>query len=1045
MVGGNLFFAVSRLKSNWNGDWQTEARVRDLGGMISVSVCTLVIAGFITASVASASERIDFNQNIRPILAAHCFHCHGPDEAESGLRLDAEDGVQDAFGESRLTENLAWQRILSKDPDEKMPPPSPGNELKQEELQLLEKWIKQGAEYQSHWSFVQPQRPQVPVTTSGSRSRNPIDAFVTQKIASKKMQLQQDASREQLIRRLSLDLIGLPPTPAEVDAFVEDPGQDAYERLVDRLLESRHFGERLAVPWLDAARYADTNGFSIDDHRDMWLWREWVINALNQNMPYDQFLTEQLAGDLLPNATDQQRLATGFLRNSMNTHEGGTLPDEYRVIYIADKINTVSTVFMGLTMRCAQCHSHKYDPITQKDYYRFFSFFDTAHEPGSGAANGNTSPIQRMDGLLTGPEQYKADVLARIATLKRYQLHPPELIQLRMTWEENLQDEARSQIAEALATPVAARTDDQWKQINKEFGKTTQLMDRHVSTINREIKVLEKDLEAKQASVMVMKEKGPRKTYVLTRGEYDHPDLSQLVTPGIPEVLPMLELDKAVTEKKRKADQKMDAAVAWQSAKWIWNSPEAAKGDQDNEPRYFRFVVELSGKPKRAELRVSVDNIGVTYVNGHQMGTNEPWMSPAQYEVSKHLQVGKNVIAIKAINEGGAAGLLASLVIDGKMEYGSSRTWKVTAENVIAGTSDWTLAAYDDSDWSDASELGPLGMPPWNFARLLDQAVPVDPARPSRLTLAKWLVRNDHPLTARVAVNRYWQMLFGQGLVSTPDDFGSQGAYPTHPELLDWLAIEFRDSGWNIKHLLKTIVMSSTYRQSSTASREAYGQDPQNRWLARAPRFRLSAEFLRDGMLAISGQLNRRVGGPSVYPNQPHGLWREISHFGYGNAFSAQAFYPSEPNGQSRRSMYTFWKRTSPPPSMIAFDAPTREVCAVTRSRTNTPLQALVLLNDPNYVSAARSLAHLAMTEGGESVGQHIDYMFRRAVSRFPTDDERRVLSNRYESALAAYQNDPEAAAGLADSEKKHLTPVVAAWTVVASVILNLDEVITRE
>ena len=815
------FFAVNRLKSIWNGDWQTEARVRDLGGMISVSVCTLVIVGFITASVASASERIDFNQDIRPILAAHCFHCHGPDEAESGLRLDAEDGVQDAFGESRLTENLAWQRILSKDPDEKMPPPSPGNELKQEELQLLEKWIKQGAEYQSHWSFVQPQRPQVPVTTSGSRIRNPIDAFVTQKIAPKKMQLQQDASREQLIRRLSLDLIGLPPTPAEVDAFVEDPRQDAYERLVDRLLESRHFGERLAVPWLDAARYADTNGFSIDDHRDMWLWREWVINALNQNMPYDQFLTEQLAGDLLPNATDQQRLATGFLRNSMNTHEGGTLPDEYRVIYIADKINTVSTVFMGLTMRCAQCHSHKYDPITQKDYYRFFSFFDTAHEPGSGAANGNTSPIQRMDGLLTGPEQYKADVLARIATLKRYQLHPPELIQLRMTWEENLQDEARSQIAEALATPVAARTDDQWKQINKEFGKTTQLMDRHVSTINREIKVLEKDLEAKQASVMVMKEKGPRKTYVLTRGEYDHPDLSQLVTPGIPEVLPMLELDKAVTEKKRKADQKMDAAVAWQSAKWIWNSPEAAKGDQDNEPRYFRFVVELSGKPKLAELRVSVDNIGVTYVNGHQMGTNEPWMSPAQYEVSKHLQVGKNVIAIKAINEGGAAGLLASLVIDGKMEYGSSRTWKVTAENVIAGTSDWTLAAYDDSDWSDASELGPLGMPPWNFARLLDQAAPVDPARPSRLTLAKWLVRDDHPLTARVAVNRYWQMLFGQGLVSTPDDFGSQGAYPTHPELLDWLAIEFRDSGWNIKHLLKTIVMSSTYRQSS--NRESGG------------------------------------------------------------------------------------------------------------------------------------------------------------------------------------------------------------------------------
>lgn len=1033
------------MKSNRNGDWRLEAKAIDFKGMPCVSVFILAFVGLITAQSASAWERVNFNQDIRPILATHCFHCHGPDEAESGLRLDTEDGVQEAFGDSNLKDNVAWQRIHSKDPDEKMPPPAPGNELKQAELQLLERWIEQGAEYQVHWAFVQPQRAELSVATSGSKIRNPIDEFISRRLVARKMKLQPDASREQLIRRLSLDLIGLPPTPAEVDAFVQDRSQDAYERVVDRLLGSRHFGERLAVPWLDAARYADTNGFSIDDHRDMWLWREWVINAMNQNMPYDQFLTEQLAGDLLPNATDQQRLATGFLRNSMNTHEGGTLPEEYRVIYIADKINTVSTVFMGLTMRCAQCHSHKYDPITQKDYYRFFAFFDTAHEPGSGAANGNTAPVQRMDGLLTGQQEYKSDVLARIETLKRYQLHPPELIQPRMMWEKTFQGEAPAELVDALATPVAARTDDQWTRINKEFGKTTPLMDRHVSTINREIKVLEKDLEAKQASVMIMKEKGPRKTYVLTRGEYDHPDASQVVTPGIPEVLPKLELDKDDTEQDRQADQKSDVVVAWESARWIWDSPEAARGNQDDEPRYFRFVIELSGKPKRAELRVSVDNVGVTFVNGHQLGTNEPWMSPAQYDLSKHLQAGENVIAIKATNQGGAAGLLASLVIDGKSEFGSNRTWKVTAENAIAENSDWTFAAYDDGDWSDASELGPLGMPPWNFSKLLDQAVPIDPTRPNRLTLAKWLVRDDHPLTARVAVNRYWQMLFGQGLVSTPDDFGSQGAFPTHAELLDWLAIEFRDSGWNIKHLLKTIVMSSTYRQSSTATREAYEQDPQNRWLARAPRYRLSAEFLRDGMLAISDQLNRRVGGPSVYPSQPHGLWREISHFGYGNAFSAQAFYPSDPSGQSRRSMYTFWKRTSPPPSMIAFDAPTREVCAVTRSRTNTPLQALVLLNDPNYVSAARSLARLAMTEGGESVGQHIDYMFRRAVSRFPTGEEKRVLGDRYESALAAYQKDPEAAAGLAGSDKRPTNAVAAAWTVVASVILNLDEVITRE
>ena len=993
----------------------------------------------------NAPEAVSFNRDVRPILAAHCFHCHGPDEAESGLRLDLAEGIADAFSEMDLNENTGWQRLISKDPDEKMPPPAPGNAVNAEELAVLRQWISQGASYELHWSYVRPARPDVPKTDFAKHVRNPIDAFVLHKLGQQRLSPSSDATREQLIRRLSLDLTGLPPTPADVDSFVADQHRDAYEKLVDRLLGSRHFGERLAVPWLDAARYADTNGFSIDDHRDMWLWREWVINAFNENMPYDQFLTEQIAGDLLPNASDRQRLATGFLRNSMNTHEGGTLPEEYRVIYIADKINTVSTVFMGLTMRCAQCHSHKYDPITQEDYYRFFAFFDTAHEPGSGAANGNTSPIQRMDGVLTGREQFKADVNARIATLKRYQLHPPELLQNRIQWEKKFQGDPPVAIAEALATPVGARTDEQWKQINKEFGKTTQLMNRHVSTINREIKVLEKDLQAAQASVMVMKEKGPRKTYVLTRGEYDHPDSDQLVEPGVADVFPILRTEKAERGKVNVVEPQREKLVAWKTAKWIWDSPDAATGNQDNEPRFFRFVIDLKSKPKRADLRMSVDNLGVTFVNGQQIGTSEPWMSPAQYEVAKHLRPGKNVIAVKAVNQGGAAGLLASLVLDGSLQFGSSRKWQVSADSKLAGTNDWTMADYDASGWSDASELGPITMAPWKFATLLGQSVPTDPDRPTRLTLANWLVRQDHPLTARVAVNRCWQMLFGRGLVSTPDDFGSQGAYPTHPELLDWLAVEFRESGWDIKQLLKTMVMSSTYRQASAASRDLYERDPENRWLARAPRYRLSAEFLRDGALAISGQLDPRVGGPSVYPSQPHGLWREISHFGYGNAFSAQAFYPSDASGQYRRSMYTFWKRTSPPPSMIAFDAPTREVCAVNRSRTNTPLQALVLLNDPNYVAAAKSLARLAIAEGGESIGERLDFMFRRASSRFPTSQERQVLSDRYAKSLNAYQNDSEAAEGLAGDNQKFAASEVAAWTVVASIILNLDEVITRE
>jgi hypothetical protein len=1023
--------------------------VLGIGSFVRVCMfvgCASVGMGMPTTQVsADDAGQVRFNRDVRPILAAHCFHCHGPDEAESGLRLDVVEGIAGIFRELDLSENTGWQRLISKDPDEKMPPPAPGNEVNPEELAVLRKWISQGATYELHWSYVRPTRPDVPQTEFSKRVRNPIDAFVLRKLDQQRLSPSSEATREQLIRRLSLDLTGLPPSPAEVDAFVSDQRRDAYEKLVDRLLGSRHFGERLALPWLDAARYADTNGFSIDDHRDMWLWREWVINAFNENMPYDQFLTEQIAGDLLPNASDRQRLATGFLRNSMNTHEGGTLPEEYRVIYIADKINTVSTVFMGLTMRCAQCHSHKYDPITQKDYYRFFAFFDTAHEPGSGAANGNTSPIQRMDGVLTGPEQFKADVNARIATLKRYQLHPPELLQSRIQWEKKLQGAPPAVIAEALTVPVRARTDEQWKQINKEFGKTTPLMNRHVSTINREIKVLEKDLQAAQASVMVMKEKGPRKTYVLTRGEYDHPDPDQLVQPGVADVFPILRADKSERGKASVVEPQSDKVVAWKTAKWIWDSPGAARGNQDNEPRFFRFVIDLKSKPKRAVLRISVDNVGVTYVNGQQLGTNEPWMSPGQYEVAKDLLSGKNVIAVKASNQGGAAGLLASLVLDGSLEFGSSRKWQVSADSNLAGTNEWTMADYDASGWSDASELGPITMAPWNFATLLGQSVPTDPERPTRLTLANWLVRQDHPLTARVAVNRYWQMLFGRGLVSTPDDFGSQGAYPTHPELLDWLAVEFRESGWDIKQLLKTMVMSSTYRQASAASRDLYELDPENRWLARAPRYRLSAEFLRDGALAISGQLDPRVGGPSVYPSQPHGLWREISHFGYGNAFSAQAFYPSDDSGQYRRSMYTFWKRTSPPPSMIAFDAPTREVCAVTRSRTNTPLQALVLLNDPNYVAAAKSLARLAIAEAGETVGARVDFMFRRASSRFPTRQERQVLSDRYVASLKAYEKDSEAAEGLAGDNQKIVVSEVAALTVVASIILNLDEVITRE
>lgn len=819
----------------------------------------------VTAAAEADARSVSFSRDIRPILSENCFTCHGPDPAtrEAGLRLDTVENGEDFSG--------AYSVVVPGDPDSSellnrvshgterftMPPPDAGLSLTGPEKALLRRWVEEGAAYEWHWAFVPPTGRPTPAVTDPDWPRNAIDFYIAARLEAEGLSPSLPADRATLIRRLSLDLTGLPPALEEVDAFISDASPDAYERLVDRLLDSRHFGERMALPWLDAARYADTNGFSIDDHRDMWLWRDWVIDAYNRNMPYDQFLVEQVAGDLLPDAAVQQQVATGFLRNSMNTHEGGVIPEEYRVIYIADKVDTVSTVFMGLTLRCAQCHDHKYDPLSQREYYQFYAFFDTAHEPGMGAHNGNTAPVVRAEGLLTDAATYRRDIEQRIATLEAYKVHPPELVEARARWEDGAVAEAEGALAEALGVPVDRRDAGHWQAINTAFGQTTALWGRHVTTLDREIAVLRQDLEAGQASVMVMREQGPRQTYVLTRGEYDQPDEQQPVHAGVPGVLPPM--------------------------------------DQE-------------------------------------------------------------------------------------------------------------------------------GIAP-------------------RLGLARWLTRPDHPLTARVAVNRYWQMLMGQGLVTTPNDFGSQGAYPTHPELLDWLALEFIESGWDTKHLIKRIVMSSTYRQSAYTSPELLVRDPANALYARASRFRLPAELIRDGVLAVSGQLDRRVGGPSVYPQQPHGLWREVSHFGYGNAFSAQAFYPSDSDGMSRRSMYTFWKRTSPPPSLSVFDAPTREVCVVQRSRTNTPLQALVLLNDPEYFNAARRLGTLAWVEGGETPEARVAYMFRRATARRPTPRELEILVEHFNDVLRKYAEDPEAVQAVSgQGSAEH-----AAWAVVASVILNLDETITRE
>jgi hypothetical protein len=691
-----------------------------------------------------------------------------------------------------------------------MPPPEAHMvAMPSKDIDTLKRWIKAGAIYEPHWSFVAPKKSALKAGV------NPIDYFVNQRLADEKLKLSPAADPETIVRRLYLDLTGLPPTPVDIDAYLADSSPDRWNQLIDRLMNSTQFAERMALPWLDAARYSDTHGYSIDDHRDMWAWRDWVINAFQKNQPYDQFLIEQIGGDLIPNATPDQIAATGFLRNSMNTHEGGTIAEEYRVNYTVDKVDAVSTSILGLTMKCAQCHDHKYDPISQKEFYQLYAFFNTSSEPGLGATNASTPPV--MDYKSPLGDGGMAQLKARIAELEHFKANPP--------------------------ADLAEFVKQQGKSLENEVNKTA----------NEEIKVLKRDLDRGHTSVMVMDHKPDlRKTHILIRGAYDQ--LGEEVTPGVLAVLPPL-------------------------------------------------------------------------------GAN---------------------------------------------------------------------------------------------------------ASPTRLDLARWITRPDHPLTARVAVNRMWQMVFGRGIVETAGDFGNQGSWPTYPELLDWLAVDFTENGWDMRHLLRTILTSETYRRSAASTQEHLEKDPRNELLARSPRVRLPAEIIRDKALAVSGLLNPAIGGPGVHPPQPD-LWREISHFGYeGNAFTAQMFISGLGESIHRRSLYSFWKRTSPPPVMALFDAPTRETCSVVRGATNTPLQALVVMNEPQFVAAGVALGNRMIQEGGPSASSRLNYGFRLATGRAPESRELAVLEKSLARHLERYAKKEADAKALAG------TPEQAAYAVLGSTLINLDEFINR-
>ncbi len=1091
-----------------------------------------------------------------------------------------------------------WRRITAEDPADRMPPASTGKRLTGEQIERLGQWIDAGAGYEPHWSFVAPRRPRLPAPRRADWARNPIDLFILARLEREGLEPSPEADGRTLIRRATLDLTGLPPTIPEIEAFLDDESPEAYERQVERLLASPHYGEQMARLWLDSARYADTNGYHIDNERTMWRWRDWTIEAMNANLPFDRFTIEQLAGDLLPEPTEAQLIATGFNRNHMINFEGGAIPEEYQVQYVVDRLTTTATVWMGLTIGCAQCHDHKYDPISQREFYGLYAFFNTIAEEGLDGREGNAAP--RMSAPT--PEQARArGELKREVTALRERLEAP------LPWTDVLQGawerEASSRLTrrwQTLAPASATSSGGATLTVEPDGAVLAGGENPDSDVYELTFRTDAEDLRAIRLTTLgdsSLPEGGPG------RAENAQFVLSEFEVEAAPAgAADQFERVRFVAAEADGARQNFDVALAIDGRPETgWAPDPTRKGEEGTAV----FVAERPfGQPGGSVLRVRLRHESKAV--GHGLGrfrlaatadpalqptTWGPWRlngpypaadGPTAYTTAYRPETGP--IRLEATDEDGRlkwvprADLVDGRVHDLPGEIAATyllRTIKAAGPRrlgVALGTNDgvkvWlngrvildknvprplkegedvlTLdllegenrllmkvvnygAAYQFHFKKTAEQLGELPLdverlllkaaqgrseaerrrlrehfrgehsPAWRAERealtaaearaaaleaslptamimremaaprethvlvrgqydqpgeRVEAAVPaflprLPPGAPvDRLGLARWLVSPEHPLTARVIVNRFWQHYFGVGLVKTAEDFGIQGEWPTHPDLLDWLATEFVASGWDVKALQRLIVTSATYRQSSRHRPDAAQRDPENRLLAQGPRFRMDAEMIRDNALAVSGLLVPRIGGPSVRPYQPAGLWEAVA---YGANYTAQKFVQDHGENLYRRSMYTFWKRQSPPPTLVLFDAPNRETCIVRRSRTNTPLQALALMNDPQFVEAARALAQRMLREPATeaSAETRLAFGFALATARPPTSDERGVLLETLAAERAHFETDREAAArliGVGESPADgSLDPAeLAAWTSIASILLNLDETITR-
>jgi Protein of unknown function (DUF1549)/Protein of unknown function (DUF1553)/Concanavalin A-like lectin/glucanases superfamily/Planctomycete cytochrome C len=1095
-------------------------------------------------AVGRAQRRIDFNRDIRPILSDKCFACHGPDAPNKKikLRLDSEAAATADLGKGRRAivpadpeRSEVVRRITASDELMRMPPVYSGHKLTNTEIDLIIEWIKQGAQWQKHWSFIPPLKPELPQVKNRSWPKNAIDYFVLERLEREGLAPSPEADRAALIRRLSFDLTGLPPSLEEIDAFINDRSADAYEKVVDRLLSSSRYGERMAFRWLDAARYADTNGYQIDGNRDAWRWRDWVIESFNRNMPFDRFVIEQLAGDLLPNATLDQKIATAFNRNHRINAEGGIVPEEYRIEYVVDRVDTTSTVFMGLTMGCARCHNHKYDPFTQKEYYQLSAYFNSIDEDGHSFDQGNSPP------WIAAPTR---DQQRRLSQFKQEIGQAEDQIDLlskksaamQRSWEQSLISSARGRSAQhwfpqdkllvhlaldGIGKPVFNKSDRPYHgQSDKRRDGASQKTEigfkegtpRYVSAPAGQGAAFDGKLFFDGGMHADFRYKSTsqdfRERFTIAAWVYPESEQSGSIVTKVSDNpadtennIPRAEgygiyflngkihfnmvfrwgEDTLRVETERALPLKQwhhvavvfDGSKAWEDRIRIYvdGRLEKLKFNQRNFFLFFgnsRETLKIgAGGGPQFRFKGALDEV---LIYSRALDADEIAMLSCAESLEKiaaipsanrtHIQALK--IHHAFISQAGPVELKEAYerLIDLKKQ-------RLDFEDTIP-----TLMVMEELPEPRPTFLlkrGAYDAPGERVGRGVPSALPSMPSSfpDNRLGFARWLVGPDHPLTSRIAVNRFWQMLFGTGLVKTGEDFGLQGELPSHPELLDWLAVEFMRgragdeedsasspalprsrapalSSWNVKALLKTIVMSATYRQASMISEELQQRDPDNRLLARGPRFRLSAEMIRDQALSVSDLLVEKLYGPSVKPYQPDGLYKDM-------AFSGLTGYERDKGeGLWRRSLYTFWKRTVLSPNMQVFDASAREFCTVRDTRTNTPLQSLNLMNDVTYIEASRMLAQRMLLEGGDTPRARISWAFRLATSRQPKDNEIDVLQRNLDKQMALFARNPQQASRLLSvgemrNDSKLNVNELAAYAATASLILNLDEVITKQ